>query len=450
MAEHLHADARDVCKRGRRVSRPHSQSVLALCPIREPDRRGDRQGIQRPALKDLADPKDPTKIARKAGEQLAGFAELRDDGTHASGCWIFCGRWTEAGNLMARRDNSDPTGIGQTLNWAWAWPANRRMLYNRASCDPTGKPFDPNRKLIEWNGKAWGGVDVPDFKADENPASGMGPFIMKPEGVARFFAGPDMAEGPFPEHYEPFESPLGYNPLFPDKPQATNNPAARVFPDDRDGFGKDAQFPHVATTYRLTEHFHYWTKHARLNAIVQPQQFVEIGEGLAKEIGIATGDRVKVSSNRGYIKAVAMVTKRIKPMKIDGKVRAHGRHTDSLGIHGRRQSGISRQYADAVGRRRQYADAGIQVLPGQGREGLGDTMPLQSLDIRRRSATTMPDPRCAAHTRARSRSSSTRPSASAARPARSPAWNGTICAMRSAPAPGITTTRPIFASTPGR
>jgi formate dehydrogenase major subunit len=281
------------------------------------------------ALKDLADPKDPTKITRKAGEQLAGFAELRDDGSTQSGCWIFCGAWGPTGNLMERRDNSDPTGIGQTLNWAWAWPANRRVLYNRASCDPAGKPYNPKRKLIAWNGSAWSGADVPDFKADENPAGGMGPFIMNPEGVARFFARAGMAEGPFPEHYEPFETPLGYNPLNPHQPQATNNPAARVFPDDREAFGKAAQFPHVATTYRLTEHFHYWTKHARLNSILQPQQFVEIGEALAKEIGIANGERVKVSSNRGYIKAVAMVTKRIRALTVDGKVL----HTVGVPIH---------------------------------------------------------------------------------------------------------------------
>jgi formate dehydrogenase major subunit len=281
------------------------------------------------ALQDLADPKDPTKITRKAGEQLAGFAELRDDGSTQCGCWIFCGAWGPTGNLMARRDNSDPTGIGQTLNWAWAWPANRRVLYNRASCDPAGKPYNPNRKLIGWNGSAWSGADVADFKADENPAGGMGPFIMNPEGVARFFARAAMAEGPFPEHYEPFETPLGYNPLNPRQPQAINNPAARVFPDDRAAFGKVAQFPHVATTYRLTEHFHYWTKHVRLNSILQPQQFVEIGDALAKELGIATGERVKVSSNRGYIKAVAVVTKRLRALTVDGKVV----HTVGVPIH---------------------------------------------------------------------------------------------------------------------
>jgi formate dehydrogenase major subunit len=271
------------------------------------------------ALTALTDPKDPTKVLAKAGAQLPGFALLRDDGSTACGCWIFCGAWTEEGNQMARRDNSDPTGIGQTLGWAWAWPANRRVLYNRASCDLNGKPFDPSRKLISWNGSAWSGADVADYKADEAPDLGMGPFIMNPEGVARFFARARMEEGPFPEHYEPFETPLGYNPLHLDHPDAINNPAARVFPDDLANFGKAAQFPHTATTYRLTEHFHFWTKHARLNAIIQPQQFVEIGEDLASEVGVVAGDMIKVSSKRGFIVAVAVVTKRIKPLMIDGK-----------------------------------------------------------------------------------------------------------------------------------
>jgi formate dehydrogenase major subunit len=271
------------------------------------------------ALKDIYDAKDPTKLLLKKNEQLAGFAQLRDDGSTASGCWIFAGSWTAQGNQMGRRDNSDPTGIGNTLNWAWAWPANRRVLYNRASCDTKGKPFDPTRKLIGWNGTTWSGADVPDYKADEPPENGMGPFIMLAEGVARFFARDAMAEGPFPEHYEPFESPIGHNPMHPNNPRAFNNPAARMFANDRKKLGKKEEYPHVATSYRLTEHFHYWTKHARLNAIIQPEQFVEIGEELGKEIGVVHGDRVRVSSKRGYIVAKAVVTKRIKALIIDGK-----------------------------------------------------------------------------------------------------------------------------------
>jgi formate dehydrogenase major subunit len=203
------------------------------------------------------------------------------------------------------------------------------VLYNRASCDVAGKPFNPARTLISWNGKTWGGVDVPDYKADEDPAGGMGPFIMTPEGVARFFARGGMAEGPFPEHYEPFETPVGYNPLHPKQPGVTQSPAARIFKRDREALGKADAFPCVATTYRLTEHFHFWTKHVRLNAITQPEQFVEIGEAHAKELGVKAGDRVKVSSSRGFIKAVAVVTKRIKPMSIEGKPV----HTVGIPIH---------------------------------------------------------------------------------------------------------------------
>ena len=281
------------------------------------------------ALADVTDETDPTRIVRRAGEQLAGFGELRDDGTTACGCWIYAGCWTEAGNQMARRDNSDPTGIGQTLNWAWSWPANRRVLYNRASCDSQGRPFNPARRLIEWNGTRWAGADTPDFPVTEHPAAGMGPFIMNQEGVARLFARGGLADGPFPEHYEPFETPLGYNPLHPDERRAVSNPAARVFDGDRQAFGDAERFPHVATTYRLTEHFHFWTKHVRLNAIIQPEQFVEIGEGLAKELGIVAGDRVHVISNRGRITAVAVVTKRIRTLEIDGRTV----HTVGIPIH---------------------------------------------------------------------------------------------------------------------
>ena len=280
------------------------------------------------ALADVLDPKDPTKVLAKAGEQLAGFAQLRDDGTTACGCWIFSGAWSQAGNLMARRDNSDPSGLGNTLNWAYAWPANRRILYNRASCDPSGKPWDAKRKVIAWNSKdsKWAGMDIPDMRPDAAPDEHVGPFIMNPEGVARLFAVDKMAEGPFPEHYEPFETPIGTNPLHPN---VISNPAARVFKGDMEAFGKAKEFPYVGTTYRLTEHFHYWTKHVRLNAILQPEQFVEIGEELAQVKGIKAGDRVKVTSNRGFIKAVAVVTKRIKTLNVNGQPV----HTIGIPIH---------------------------------------------------------------------------------------------------------------------
>jgi formate dehydrogenase-N alpha subunit len=270
------------------------------------------------ALVDLEDPKDKTKLIHKAGEQLDGFAQLRDDGSTACGCWLFSGSWTQAGNLMARRDNADPYGDGQTLKWAWSWPANRRILYNRASADPSGKPWNQKRRQVWWNGKAWVGSDVPDFKPDSNPDDGMGPFIMNPEGVARFFAIDKMAEGPFPEHYEPFETPIDINPMNSD-PRAISNPAARVFKNDMEAFGKSKDFPYAGTSYRVTEHFHYWTKHCRMNSVLQPEQFVEIGEELANEKGIKAGDKVKVRSNRGQIVAVAVVTKRLKALMVNGR-----------------------------------------------------------------------------------------------------------------------------------
>ena len=280
------------------------------------------------ALGDVFDPKDKTKVIVKAGDQLASFAQMRDDGSTSGGNWLYCGMWSQAGNLTARRDNSDPSGLGQTLNWGFAWPANRRILYNRASCDMAGKPWDAKRTVIKWTGDKWAGNDVPDMRPNAAPDENVMPFIMTGEGVARLFA-PGMADGPFPEHYEPFETPIDKNPFHPDNPKVTSNPAARVYKNDMEVFGKAKDFPYVCTTYRLVEHFHFWTKHSKLNAILQPEQFVEIGEELAKEKGIANGDKVKVRSNRGFIKAVAVVTKRIPTLMVDGKKV----HTVGIPIH---------------------------------------------------------------------------------------------------------------------
>jgi formate dehydrogenase major subunit len=216
---------------------------------------------------------------------------------------------------MARRDNSDPGDRGIAPNWAFAWPANRRVLYNRASCDPEGRPWSEKKKLIEWNGKQWIGFDVPDYGVTVAPDKGVGPFILNQEGVARLWTRGLMRDGPFPTHYEPFESPVA-NLAFP---KIKGAPASRIFKDDLADLGTVEEFPYAATSYRLTEHFHGWTKHARINAILQPEAFVEISEELAKEKGIAKGGWVRVWSKRGSLKAKAVVTKRIKPLICDGK-----------------------------------------------------------------------------------------------------------------------------------
>jgi formate dehydrogenase major subunit len=268
---------------------------------------------------DPKNPKEPPKVLVKKGDQLPSFAMLRDDGTTSCGNWIYSGCWGPTGNLTARRDASDPTGLGVFPNWGYAWPVNRRILYNRASADASGKPWDPSRKYLAWNGSSWaGGADVPDMRPDAAPDQGVGAFIMNPEGVARLHA-VGMAEGPFPEHYEPFETPVGVNLMCPTNPKAVSNPAARVYKGDMEAFGKKEEFPYAATTYRLTEHLHFWTKHSRSNAIVQPAPFVEIGEELAKEKGIKQGDMVKVRSNRGEVRAACVVTKRIKALEVNGK-----------------------------------------------------------------------------------------------------------------------------------
>jgi formate dehydrogenase major subunit len=268
------------------------------------------------ALADITDPK--TQVVVKKGQQLPGFAWLKDDGTTACGNWIYSGCWTD-GNNMSRRGTEDPAGQGIYQNWAWAWPANRRVLYNRASCDPAGKPWDPTRKQVWWNESAqlWQGNDIPDFKPDSNPKDHMGPFIMNPEGVGRIF-GPlsAFADGPFPEHYEPMESPV-QNALHPNQ---SNNPVVKKFKTAADKYATPGDgFNIICTTYRMVEHYHYWTKNNPMNVQLVPEAFVEIPVELAKELGINGNDKVKVTSARSFYIAKAFVTKRIKPMTIDGK-----------------------------------------------------------------------------------------------------------------------------------
>jgi formate dehydrogenase major subunit len=259
------------------------------------------------------------------GQRLATFADLRDDGTTTAGDWIYTGSYPQSGNLTKRRDGvqdpakNDPTGMGFYPNWAWSWPLNRRVLYNRASADPAGNPWDPKRVGIKWDAAAgkWVG-DVPDYPptAAPGPTAPL-PFIMTGEGTGRIFSN-GVADGPFPEHYEPVESPI-QNPLHP---QVSLTPAAFLY-DQKAGrpnrFGTVADFPYVATSYRLTEHEHYVTQNVEQLVQLQPEAFVEVPAELAKEKGIQTGDRVRVSSKRGKLEVRAVVTRRLGPLQIDGK-----------------------------------------------------------------------------------------------------------------------------------
>jgi formate dehydrogenase major subunit len=260
------------------------------------------------------------------GQRLASFAALKDDGTTTAGDWIYTGHYPPSGNLTKRRNGvqnpatNDPTGMGFYPNWAWSWPLNRRVLYNRASADAAGHPWDPKRPGISWDPAAgkWVG-DVPDYPPTADPASPTSPlpFIMTGEGTGRLFSN-GVADGPFPEHYEPVESPVD-NPLHP---AVSASPAAFLY-DQAAGrpnrFGTAADYPYVATSYRLTEHEHYVTQHIPHLVQLQPEPFVEIPAELAREKGIKTGDRVRVSSKRGKLEVRAVVTKRLGALMVDGK-----------------------------------------------------------------------------------------------------------------------------------
>ena len=283
----------------------------------EPQPGRDRQGDQRLRRSPTSPTRTirPRSCCRRASSCRASRA-LRDDGTTACGCWIYSGCFTEAGNNMARRDNSDP-GRHRRLSPTGrsSWPANRRILYNRASADINGKPWDPSRKLIEWNGAKWTGYDVPDIAPTAKPDV-VGPFIMNPEGTARLFTRGMMRDGPFPAHYEPFESPIA-NAL---APKIRGNPVARIFKDDLAQFGDAKEFPYAATSYRLTEHFHFWTKHVQINAVAAAGVLRrDLASSWPRRRASSHGGWVRVWSKRGSVKAKAVVTKRIKPLICDGK-----------------------------------------------------------------------------------------------------------------------------------
>ena len=234
-----------------------------------------------------------TKIGNrlyKKGDLVPAFGNLQADGSTSSLNWLYTGSYTEdEGNKSKRRDPTQTpmqAAIGLYPNWSWCWPVNRRILYNRASVDLNGKPYNPKKAVIEWDGKKWVG-DVPD--------------------------------GPFPEHYEPAETPVAQHPFS----KQLSSPVYKFHTSDMDKLAKaaDPKYPIVLTTYSMTEH---WcgggeTRNVPNLLEAEPQLYVEMSPELAKEKGIANGDGVIVESARGRVEAIAMVTVRIRPFKVMGK-----------------------------------------------------------------------------------------------------------------------------------
>ncbi|AMK12601.1 formate dehydrogenase major subunit [Pseudodesulfovibrio indicus] len=251
----------------------------------------------------------------KKGQQVPSFAFLQADGSTASGNWLYCHSYTDAGNMAARRDltqTPEQANIGLYPNFSWCWPVNRRVLYNRASVDLQGKPWNPQKAVIAWNGEKWVG-DVPD--------GGWAPgtkyaFIMRKHGHGQLF-GPGRADGPLPEYYEPLECPVKEHPFS----KTLHNPTALTF-DAEEKAVCDPRYPLVGTTYRVTEHWQtgVMTRNQTWLTEAEPQVFVEMSPELAELRGIENGEKVMVDSLRGTIWAKAIVTKRLKPFTVQGTI----------------------------------------------------------------------------------------------------------------------------------
>ncbi len=268
--------------------------------------------------------------------QLASFQELKDDGSTACGSWLYCGAYPREDHNQTRSRRPDgPDGPGSHLGWAFAWPANRRNLYNRASADPEGRPWSERKRLTWWDEQQqkWVGTDAVDFEPTKKPdyrpdwskkpkgmdaIRGDEPFIMVADGKASVFVPSGLKDGPLPAHYEPVESPVR-NAMYGQQ----HNPAVKLW--EREGnllheVG-DPRFPHVFTTYRLTEHHSGGTptRFVPHTAELQPEGFAEIPPELARELGVANLDWVVLSTARGEIEAKALVTERLRPFVIDGR-----------------------------------------------------------------------------------------------------------------------------------
>jgi formate dehydrogenase major subunit len=268
--------------------------------------------------------------------QIASYLDLKDDGSTACGVWIYCGVYPEEGKNKARARTPDgPDGPGTHLEWGFAWPSNRRSMYNRASADPDGKPWSEAKKLVWWDGekKEWTGKDIPDFVKDKAPdytpdwaskpsgmdaLSGRDPFIMIADGKSSLFVPSGLKDAPLPTHYEPVESPVR-NPVYAQQDSPTAKKWAR--PENPYHEVGDARYPYVLTTYRLTEHHSGGTptRAVPTTAELQPESFAEIPPELATELGIANLDWVVLSTARGEIETRALVTERLRPFEIDGR-----------------------------------------------------------------------------------------------------------------------------------
>jgi formate dehydrogenase major subunit len=275
--------------------------------------------------------------------QLRGPAELSSDGSTACGCWLYCGIFPDERTNRARSKGNQVRGTSIYGDWSWTWPENRRILYNRASADPQGRPWSERKKLVWWDEAAqrWTGHDVADFENDKAPgysppadAQGMAaiggdaPFRMHPDGRGWLYVPYGLKDGPLPVFYEPLESPFVNTLVRQQSDPLTVVPADPMNPIAAPG---DPEYPLIATTYRLTEHylsgpmsrFDSWL------CELQPEMFVEISPELARERGVANGDWVVVSSPRGEIEARALVTHRLKPVIVDGRPA----HTVGMPIH---------------------------------------------------------------------------------------------------------------------
>jgi formate dehydrogenase major subunit len=266
------------------------------------------------------------------GKHVPGFGALADDGSTTCASWIYSGVYPAPDRNLAALKEPDPPGKrGAHLNWGFAWPANRRVLYNRASADPSGKPWSERKAWVWWDGAKWTGYDVPDFAGTKAPSappkpnaigldalSGTQPFIMKGDGVGWLYVPTGLVDGPLPAQYEPAESPIR-NPLY----KQQSSPVLKYWPRDGNPLMRaaDPKFPYVMTTYRLTEHYLAGGMSRWLPWLseLQPELFVEISPELAQEKGIGNLDWVRVSSPRAQIRAKALVTRRLRPLQIDGR-----------------------------------------------------------------------------------------------------------------------------------